>query len=70
VGGKRTEKLDAYAIEQQLLQSDVPKKDMSLMSLIFKNDARSLAKRFTMWLSVKKCRANGHLYLFGIDSVY
>jgi hypothetical protein len=46
--------IPAYAIEQRW-QSDVPKNEMLLMSLIFKNDARSLARRATMWLSLKNC---------------
>jgi hypothetical protein len=40
----------AYAIEQQWWQSGVPKDEMSL---IFKNNARSLERPVTMWLSVK-----------------
>jgi hypothetical protein len=42
--------IPAYAIKQQWWQSDVPKHKMSL---IFKNDACSLAIRVTMWLSFK-----------------
>jgi hypothetical protein len=40
---------------------------MSLMSLMFKNDARSLASLVTMWLSVKKIKyaRNGRPSLFG-----
>jgi hypothetical protein len=36
--------IPAYAIEQQWWQSDVANNEMSLMSLIFKNVARSLAR--------------------------
>jgi hypothetical protein len=37
----------ANAIEQQWSHSGVLKNEMSLMSFIFKNDARSLAMRVT-----------------------
>jgi hypothetical protein len=40
---------------KQWWQSDVPINEMSLMSLIFKNDTRSLVKWVTMWLSFKIC---------------
>jgi hypothetical protein len=43
--------IPVYAIEQQW-QSDV-KNEWSLMSLIFKNDVRSLAWKFTKWLFFK-----------------
>jgi hypothetical protein len=42
----------AYAIEQWW-QSDISKNEMSLMSLIFKNYARSWARRVAKWLSFK-----------------
>jgi hypothetical protein len=45
--------IPAYAIEQRWWQPGVPKNEMSLMSLIFKTDARSLATRVTTWLSFK-----------------
>jgi hypothetical protein len=67
--------IPAYAIEQQWWQSSVPKKDISLMSLICKNYARSIARRVTMcnsfknfwpaskWLSISfshlQCLSNG-----------
>jgi hypothetical protein len=41
--------IPAYATEQQWWQSGVPKNLMSLVSLIIKNDAFSIAKRVTMW---------------------
>jgi hypothetical protein len=43
-----------------------------IMSLIFKNDARSLARRVTMWLSFKNVDTplNGRQTLFRIDSVH
>jgi hypothetical protein len=45
----------AYAVEQQWWQSGVPKNEMSLMSFMLKNYARSFARRVTMWLYVKNC---------------
>jgi hypothetical protein len=45
--------IPAYAIEQQWWQLGVSKNEMSFISLVFKNDARSIAKRVTMWLSFK-----------------
>jgi hypothetical protein len=47
--------IPAYAIEQQEWQSGVPKNEMSLMSLIFNNDASSIAKRDTMWHYFNNC---------------
>jgi hypothetical protein len=41
--------IPAYAIEQQCWQSGVPKNEMSLMSLMFKNCAFWIAKPVTMW---------------------
>jgi hypothetical protein len=52
-GSLRKISIPAYAIEQQWWQSDVSKNEMSLMSLIFKNDTRSLVMRVTMWLYFK-----------------
>jgi hypothetical protein len=43
------------SVNVNLWKQGVPKNDMSLMSLIFKNNARSLARRVTMCLSVKNC---------------
>jgi hypothetical protein len=45
------------------------KNEISLMSFMFKNDARSLACRVSMWLSVKNVDmlVNGRPTLFGID---
>jgi hypothetical protein len=53
-------------------QSGVLKNEMSLMSLIFKNDARSLSTRVTMWLFQKfdDTPVNGRPSLFRIDSVH
>jgi hypothetical protein len=48
------------------------KKFKVIMSLIFKNDARSLAMQVTMWLSFKiiDTPVNGLLSLFRIDTVH
>jgi hypothetical protein len=47
------------------------KNEMALMSLIFKNDASSLALRVTSWLfEFVDTPGNGLLSLFGIDSVH
>jgi hypothetical protein len=45
---------------------------MSLMSLIFKNDIRSLARRVTLWhsLNIIDTPDNGLPSLFRIDSVH
>jgi hypothetical protein len=45
--------IPAYSIEQQRWQSDVPENEMSLLSLISKNDAHSLGRRVTKWLFFK-----------------
>jgi hypothetical protein len=44
-----------YAIEQQRGQPGVPNNEISLMSLINKNDARLLARWVTMLLPLKNC---------------
>jgi hypothetical protein len=44
--------IPAYAIETTMM-TGVPKNEMSIISLIYKNYARSLARRVTMWLSFK-----------------
>jgi hypothetical protein len=53
--------IPAYTTEQQWWQSSVP---INEMSLIFKNDARSLARLVTMWLyfnNLMSCQI-GHLF--------
>jgi hypothetical protein len=62
--------IPAYAIEQQYWQSGVPKNEMSLMSLIIKNDARSLAGRVAIFQEFVNTPVKGRPSLFGIDSVH
>jgi hypothetical protein len=56
--------IPTYAIEQQCWQSGVPKNEMSLMSIIFKNSARSLAKCGTMWLFFNNSYLGHYVALF------